>query len=78
VCCCKNFRKIDSHTIAILSREAQLLCPRQGAYRHGGSCDDTLLYAIDTVTKELNQKKIVCCALLDLQKAFDSLDHIML
>ena len=28
------------------------------AYRHGRSSDDTLLYAVDTITKQLDQKKL--------------------
>jgi len=56
----------------------KLLHPHHGAYRHGRSSDHILLYAVNTITKQLHQKKIVCCAFLDLQKAFDSLDHVML
>ena len=55
-----------------------MLHPHQGAYRHGRSCDDILLYAVDSITQELDEKHIVCCAFLDLRKAFDSLDHVIL
>ena len=55
-----------------------LLHPHQGANRHGRSSDDILLYAVDSITQELDEKHIVCCAFLDLCKAFDSLDHVIL
>ena len=55
-----------------------LLHPHQGAYRHGWSSDDILLYAVDSIIQELDKKYIVCCAFLDLRKAFDSLDHVVL
>ena len=42
------------------------------------SSDDILLYAVDSIIQELDKKHIVCCAFLDVRKAFDSLDHVIL
>ena len=51
---------------------------RGSGHLNGRSCDDILLYAVDSITQELDEKHIVCCAFLDLRiiKAFDSLDHV--
>ena len=55
-----------------------MLSPYQGAYRGDKSTEQILLFAVDTITQALDACQIVCTAFLDLQKAFDSLDHVML
>ena len=55
-----------------------LLNDLQGAYRHGRSSEQILLYAVDTITQALDNGDSVCAAFLDLRKAFDSLDHCLL
>ena len=37
-----------------------------------------ILYAVNSIIQELDKKHIVCCAFLDLCKAFDSLYHVVL
>ena len=50
----------------------------QGAYRHGRSADQILMYAVDTIVQAVDGDNCVCAAFLDLRKAFDSLDHCIL
>ena len=54
------------------------MSPYQGAYRSGRSTKQILLFAVDTIVNALDHHQIVCAAFLDLRKAFDSLDHVML
>ena len=58
--------------------ENQLLSPYQGAYRCGRSTEQILLFAVDTIVNALDSRKVVCAVFLDLRKAFDSLDHVVL
>ena len=58
--------------------ENQLLSPYQGAYRSGRSTEQILLFAVDTIANALDCRQTVCAAFLDLRKAFDSLDHVLL
>ena len=50
----------------------------QGTYRHGKSSEQILLFAVDSIVRALDQGLVVCSAFLDLRKAFDSLDHVIL
>ena len=50
----------------------------QGAYHHGRSADQILLYATDMIVQAIDAGKYVCATFLDLRKAFDSLDHHLL
>ena len=75
---CKSLEKLIATQLQTYLEQHKLLHPHQGAYRHGRSCDDILLYAVDSIIQELDKKHIVCCAFLDLRKAFDSLDHVIL
>ena len=59
-------------------KENQLLSLYQGAYRCGRSTEQILLFAVDTVVNTLDRCEVVCAAFLDLRKAFDSLDHVVL
>ena len=56
----------------------QLLYDHQGAYQCGRSSEQILLHAIDTIVNSLDGGAVVCAAFLDLHKAFDSLDHVVL
>jgi len=50
----------------------------QGAYHHVRSADQILLYAADTIVQAMDKCWQLCAAILDLRKAFDSLDHYLL
>ena len=55
-----------------------LLSDYKGAYRRGKSTEQLLLVVMDTVVQAIDNKNVTCAAFLDLQKAFDSLDHVIL
>jgi len=62
---------------AYLESTAQLH-PHQAAYRFGKSTEDILGVAIGIISNLIDLGNAVCIALLDLKKAFDSLDHCIL
>ena len=62
----------------LISQTYHLLHDHQGAYRCGRLSDQILLYFIDKIFSALDQGLVVCSAFLDLKKAFDSLDHLIL
>ena len=47
-------------------------------YRRGKSSQQILMFAIDKIVNALDRHLVVCAAFLDLKKAFDSLDHVIL
>ena len=58
--------------------EHKLLDPHQGAYCCDKSTSEILLLAVDHIVQSVDAGWAVCVSLLDLQKAFDSLDHCIL
>ena len=56
----------------------ELLSLYQGAYCRAKSTEQLLLVASDTIAQALDSGKSSCIAFLDLRKAFDSLDHVLL
>ena len=74
----KILEKVVSNQLHSFLEGNELLSPFQGAYRRGKSTEQLLLVASDTVAQVLNFDESSCIAFLDLRKAFDSLDHILL
>ena len=74
----KVLEKLVASQLNSYCEENQLLSPYQGAYRCGRSTEQILLFAVDTIVNALDSRKVVCAAFLDLRKAFDSLDHVVL
>ena len=58
--------------------ENQLLCETQFGFRARFSTTDALLYATETIRKNLDDGENVAAAFLDLSKAFDSISHEIL
>ena len=52
-----------------------IMCPTQFGFRKGYSTHDALLYAVETWRFEIDNKRNVHVAFLDLSKAFNSLNH---
>ena len=69
----KVLEKIIAAQLSLYLESHHLLNDLQGAYRHGRSTDQILLYAVDKIVQAVGNS--VCAAFLDLRKAFDSLDH---
>ena len=74
----KVLEKIVANQLSLYMETHQLFHEHQGAYRHGKSSEQILLYVIDMIVNALDQHLIVCAAILDLRKAFDSLDNVIL
>ena len=70
--------KIVAHQLSSYFESRHLLSPYQCAYRQGKSTEQLLMVATDTIVQALDNKLCSCVAFLDLQKAFDSLDHSIL
>ena len=56
----------------------QLYGAYQGAYCKGKSTEQLLMVTVDTIVNTLDKKLVTCVAFLDLHKALDSLDHVIL
>ena len=74
----KVFKKMIASQLNLFLEHHQLLHNLQGAYWHGRSVDQILMYAVDTIVQAVDAGKCVCAAFLDLRKAFDSLDQCIL
>ena len=74
----KVFEKMIATQLNAFLEHHNLLHDLQGAYRHGRSADQILMYAVDTIVRAVDESNCVCAAFLDLRKAFDSLDHSIL
>ena len=74
----KHMEKIVSNQLHFFLEGNELLSPYQGAYHRGKSTKQLLLVASDTIAQALDSGKSSCIAFLDLQKAFDSLDYVLL
>ena len=74
----KILEKVVSNQLHYFLEGDELLSPYQGAYHRGKSTKQLLLVASDTIAQALDSGKSSCFAFLDLRKAFDSLDHILL
>ena len=70
--------KIIASQLSLYLESHHLINNLQGAYRHGRSADQILLYAVDKIVQAVDGGNFVCAAFLDLRKAFDSLDHHLL
>jgi len=74
----KIFEKIVGFQLSSYFETHQLYSAYQGAYRKGKSTEQLLMVAVDTIVNALDKKLVTCVAFLDLRKAFDSLDHVIL
>ena len=55
-----------------------LLSDYQGVYDRSKSTEQLLLVAVNTIVRAVDDKRLTCAAFLDLHKAFDLLDHVIL
>ena len=74
----KVLEKLVANQLLNYFETHRLLHDHQGAYRCGRSSNQILLYSIDMIVSALDKGLAVCAAFLDLRKAFDSLDHLIL
>ena len=69
--------KIVATQLGMYLEQNNLLHSYQGACR-GKSIEEILLLVVDHIATLLDKGNVVCVALIDLRKAFDSLDHCLL
>jgi len=74
----KSLEKLIANQLSSYLESHGLLYDHQGAYRNCRSSEQILLFAVDTIVHARDQGLAVCAAFLDLRKAFNSLDHVIL
>ena len=74
----KLLEKLIANQLRSYLESFHLLHDHQGAYRCGRSSDQILLFAVYKIVNALDSGSVVCAAFLDMRKAFDSLDHVIL
>ena len=71
----KLFEKILHEQISNYLSKHSIMNPNQFGFRKNFSTNDALLLLTESIRKQIDDKKIVHAALLDLSKAFDSISH---
>ena len=74
----KIFEKILHAQITEHLDKFQIMTPFQFGFRKNISTQDALVYVTESIRNQIDSKKIVHAALLDLSKAFDSISHEVL
>ena len=74
----KIFEKVVYDQIELYFKEKKLLYEFQSGFRSGFSTDTCLIHLTDFIRHEMDKGNIVGMILLDLQKAFDTVDHSIL
>ena len=74
----KIFEKIFNAQITEHLDKFQIMTPFQFGFRKNISKQDALVYVTESIRNQIDSKKIVHAALLDLSKAFDSMSHEVL
>ena len=67
------YKQINEYLIS-----QKLLSNTQFGFRTSNSTIDAILYCTEAFRKAIDNNKTVACSLLDLSKAFDSIDHTYL
>ena len=74
----KIFEKILHAQIREHLDKFQIMTPFQFGFRKSIATQDALVYVTESIRNQIDSKKIVPAALLDLSKAFDSISHEVL
>ena len=74
----KVFESLVHHQLYQYMESNNLLSPAQSGFRPHHNTQDVLLKTIDDWKVALDRKEIVGCVMIDLSKAFDSIDHPLL
>jgi len=67
------YNQIQSHIVRY-----DILCARLTGFRPGYSTQDVLLHVTDKWLKAINEGKYTSAVIMDLVKAFDTVDHSIL
>ena len=65
----KILEKLTASRLGMYLESHNFLHEHQGAYHHGKSSEQILLFAVDSIVRALDQGLVVCAAFLDLRKA---------
>ena len=74
----KIFEKAMYHTIYSFHFKYKLINTNQFGFRSNHSAEHALISLIETIKKSLDNDEIVCGVFIDLQKAFDTVNHEIL
>ena len=74
----KIFEKVVHYQVSGFLDSSNLLSTSQSGFRHGYSTDTAVICVSDFILKELGDGKYVGAVLVDLKKAFDTVDHKIL
>ena len=77
-CISKVFELLIRDQIVEHLNRNKILTNSQYGFRKKYSTTDALMYCTEFIRNEINQKRSVASAFLDLSKAFDSIDHTVL
>ena len=77
-CFDKIFEKLINVQLKVYLKKYDLLFEYQYSYREGFSCDLALLQINDYIKKEIDKGNFVVTFFIDLKKAFDTVDHLIL
>ena len=74
----KVFEKILQNRILRFTEKNNLICPMQYGFRNNMSCVDAIAAITEFIRTEIDKKAQGQACFIDLQKAFDTLDHDIL
>ena len=74
----KVFEKISYNRMIRFTEKNDLICPMQYGFRNNMSCVDAIAAITKFVRTEIDKKAQGQACFIDLQKAFDTLDHHLL
>jgi exonuclease III len=74
----KLFEKIVHDQLSTFINSNNILITRQSGFRKSYSTSSAVVDVADFINNELSNNKYVCATLIDLRKAFDTVDHRIL
>ena len=74
----KIYERIVNNRLMTFLEKHDVLYQRQYGFRKGMSTSDAILDVIGSLCNKINNKEVVILTLIDLSKAFDTLDHSIL
>ena len=74
----KVFEKVVHEQVSLFLDENKILHPSQSGFRYGHSTDTAVICVSDFIFEELAKGRYVGAVLVDLKKAFDTVDHQIL
>ena len=74
----KIFEKIVHHQVSIFLEDNSIISEFQSGFRNGHSTDTAVSFVSDFILEEVAKKNYVGAVLVDLKKAFDTVDHLIL